>query len=101
MGEYRYRDVVNPDGIPAIVPKDLFERVQTRMTKNKKAPARRNAVVTLNYKDGTKTVSLAEIESAGLGSSLSLLGAPKNNHRGLEGVPRQLWLFFFTKVEVF
>ena len=43
MGEYSYRDVVNPDGIPAIVPKDLFERVQTRMVKNKKAPARRKA----------------------------------------------------------
>ncbi len=24
-GEYKYRDIVVPDGIPAIVPKDLFE----------------------------------------------------------------------------
>ena len=40
MGEYSYRDVVKEDGIPAIVPKDLFERVQERLAKNKKAPAR-------------------------------------------------------------
>ena len=43
MGEYKYRDIVIPDGIPAIVPKDLFNRVQERMEKNKKAPAQRKA----------------------------------------------------------
>lgn len=43
MGEYSYRDVVKADGIPAIVPKDLFERVQERLAKNKKAPARHKA----------------------------------------------------------
>ena len=43
MGEYSYRDVVKEDGIPAIVPKDLFERVQERLAKNKKAPARHKA----------------------------------------------------------
>lgn len=43
MGEYKYRDIVIPDGIPAIVPKDLFDRVQERMEKNKKAPAQRKA----------------------------------------------------------
>ena len=44
IGEYSYRDVVVPDGIPAIVPMDLFDSVQVRMTKNKKAPARHKAV---------------------------------------------------------
>ena len=44
IGEYRYRDIVNPNGIPAIVPQDLFDRVQARMAKNKKAPARTKAV---------------------------------------------------------
>ncbi len=44
IGEYRYREVVQPDGIPAIVPLKLFERVQARMEKNKKAPARFKAV---------------------------------------------------------
>jgi len=40
IGEYSYRDVVQPGGIPAIVPQDLFDRVQMRLKKNKKAPAR-------------------------------------------------------------
>ena len=43
MGEYSYRDVVKEDGIPAIVPKELFERVQECLAKNKKAPARHKA----------------------------------------------------------
>lgn len=43
MGEYSYRDVVKEDGIPAIVPKELFERVQERLAKNKKALARHKA----------------------------------------------------------
>jgi len=43
MGEYAYRDIVVPDGIPTIVPKDLFERVQEKLAKNKKAPARHKA----------------------------------------------------------
>ena len=43
IGEFKYRDVVVPDGIPAIVPLDLFERVQEKMAKNKKAPARHKA----------------------------------------------------------
>ena len=43
MGEYTFRDIVVPDGIPAIVPKELFDRVQEKMAKNKKAPARHKA----------------------------------------------------------
>ena len=43
MGEFSYRDVVVPDGIPAIVPQDLFNRVQEKLAKNKKAPARHKA----------------------------------------------------------
>jgi len=43
IGEYKYRTVVNPNGIPAIVPQDLFDRVQERRAKNKKAPARKKA----------------------------------------------------------
>lgn len=39
IGEYSYKDVVFEDGIPAIVPKELFDKVQQRMAKNKKAPA--------------------------------------------------------------
>ncbi len=43
IGEYTYRDVVVPEGIPAIVPQDLFDRVQEKLSKNKKAPARHKA----------------------------------------------------------
>lgn len=43
IGEFRYRDVIVPDGIPAIVPQDLFDRVQEKLAKNKKAPARHKA----------------------------------------------------------
>ena len=36
IGEYHYADVVVPDAVPAIVSKDLFDRVQTRMKKNRR-----------------------------------------------------------------
>lgn len=43
IGEYKYRDIIIPDGIPAIVPDDLFDRVQKKLAQNKKAPARHKA----------------------------------------------------------
>ena len=43
IGEYRYKEVVIPGGIPQIVPEELFDRVQQQMRKNKKAPARHKA----------------------------------------------------------
>ena len=43
IGEYKYGDVITLDGIPAIIDKELFERVQMRMAANKKAPARAKA----------------------------------------------------------
>ena len=39
IGEYRYNEIVVSDGIPAIVPEDLFNRVQDQLARNKKAPA--------------------------------------------------------------
>lgn len=39
IGEYRYQDVVIPNGIPAIVDMETFERVQARRKKNKVIPA--------------------------------------------------------------
>ena len=39
IGEYRYQDVVIEGGVPAIVPEELFNRVQERMEKNRHAPA--------------------------------------------------------------
>lgn len=43
IGEYKYRDVVVPDGIPAIIPQELFDKVQARLVKNRRAPARHKA----------------------------------------------------------
>ena len=43
IGEYRFKDVVVPNGIPAIISEELFERVQARMADNKKAPAKHKA----------------------------------------------------------
>ena len=43
IGEFKYRDIVHPNGIPAIVPQELFDRVQERMVTNKKAPAKHKA----------------------------------------------------------
>ena len=43
IGEYKYRDIIIPDGIPAIVPEDLFDRVQEKLAQNRKAPARHKA----------------------------------------------------------
>lgn len=43
IGEYRYKDIVLENAIPPIIPKDLFERVQMRVEKNKRAPARTKA----------------------------------------------------------
>ena len=45
IGEYSYRDIVIPNGIPAIVSQDLFDRVQVKIEKNRKAPARAKATV--------------------------------------------------------
>ena len=39
IGEYRYRDVLIPDGIPSIISKELFAMAQDRVAKNRYAPA--------------------------------------------------------------
>ena len=45
IGEYQYRDVVLPGAIPAIVESELFARVQQRMERNRKAPAKGKAEI--------------------------------------------------------
>ena len=39
IGEYRYRDIVIPGGVPAIVSEELFNRAQAKMEKNRHTPA--------------------------------------------------------------
>ena len=43
IGEYSYKDVVVPDAIPAIVSKEMFDRVTMRMTQNKHATGKAKA----------------------------------------------------------
>ena len=43
IGEYAYKDVVIPDAIPAIISKDVFERVAIRMGQNKHATGKAKA----------------------------------------------------------
>ena len=44
VGDYHYDKHIIPGGVPAIVPPDLFEQVQEKLSKNRKAPARAKAV---------------------------------------------------------
>lgn len=39
VGEYRYRDIMVPDGMPAIIPVALFESVQHKLDRGGRAPA--------------------------------------------------------------
>ena len=43
IGEYSYKGVVIPGGVPALVSEEVFNRVQERKKKNKRAPARAKA----------------------------------------------------------
>ena len=49
LGEYHYGDVIVPDGVPRIIPDDLFEEAQKRFGLNKhkpKSPEARNLEIT-------------------------------------------------------
>lgn len=39
IGEYSYQDVTIPGGVPTIVSQELFDRVQAKMERNRRAPA--------------------------------------------------------------
>ena len=43
IGEYHFKDVVVPKGVPAIIDEELFERVRRQLDRNKHAPARHKA----------------------------------------------------------
>ena len=44
VGNYIYKDVAIENGIPAIVPSDIFDKVQEMIAVNKRAPSRHKAV---------------------------------------------------------
>lgn len=43
IGEYKFKDIVVPNGVPVIVEQELFDKVQRRLEQNKKAPAKHKA----------------------------------------------------------
>ncbi|MCK9478677.1 MAG: recombinase family protein [Firmicutes bacterium] len=43
IGEYHYNGIIHPDSIPPIVSQELFDKVQERNARNKKAPAMKKA----------------------------------------------------------
>ena len=43
IGEYKYKDIVIPGGMPALIDEETFEAVQKRLKRNAKAPARGRA----------------------------------------------------------
>lgn len=63
LGEYRFRDIVHANAFPAIVSEELFNRVQEKMAKNQKAPARHKAeydyILTTKLKCGKCGVLMA------------------------------------------
>ena len=52
IGEYKYKDIIIPGGIPPIISEDIFKKVQQRMERNKHAPAKEKAKI--NYLLSTK-----------------------------------------------
>lgn len=54
-------------------------------------------VITFNYKDGAKTITLEEIENSTLGSDLTSLAAPSKNNPNLLPVGDRFgFVYFFT-----
>ena len=43
-GEYKFKDIVTPGGVPALIPIELFNAVQQRIVKTKKAPSSHKAI---------------------------------------------------------
>ncbi len=44
IGEYQYRDIIIPDGIPAVITKELFAMAQARLAKNRYSPSSTKAI---------------------------------------------------------
>lgn len=43
IGEYKFKDTVVLNGVPAIIDQDIFDKVQKRLDQNRKAPAKHKA----------------------------------------------------------
>ncbi len=62
IGEYKYRDVVVPGGVPAIVSEDVFKMAQDRLERNRRAPA--------SYKSDDRYILTTKVFCAECGSPM-------------------------------
>ena len=62
IGEYRYRDVVIPNGVPAIVDEEIFNAAQDRLEHNRRAPA--------SYKTGDRYILTTKLYCAECGAPM-------------------------------
>ncbi len=62
IGEYKYRDVVVPNGVPAIVDEEIFNAAQDRLEHNRRAPA--------SYKTGDRYILTTKLYCAECGAPM-------------------------------
>ena len=80
IGEFAFRDTVIPDGIPAIVPQDLFDRVQEKLAVNKRPRpvTRPRTIICLPPRSSAVTaalISAARAAQAGRVKSITITSA--------------------------
>lgn len=62
IGEYKYRDVVIPGGVPAIISEELFNMAQDRLERNRRAPS--------SYKSNDRYILTTKLFCAECGSPM-------------------------------
>lgn len=62
IGEYKYRDVVIPNGVPAIISEELFSMAQDRLERNRRAPS--------SYKSDDRYILTTKLFCAECGSPM-------------------------------
>lgn len=62
IGEYKYRDVVIPGGVPAIISEELFSMAQDRLERNRRAPS--------SYKSDDRYILTTKLFCAECGSPM-------------------------------
>ena len=70
IGEYKFKDIVIENGVPAIIDKDLFEKAQKKISVNKIHLYDDYALITCNHKDGTEKITLDDIEELNVSKPL-------------------------------
>ena len=92
IGELSFRDIVVPDAIPAIVPKDLLDRVQKRLNKNMRvARQTRNICIRAGEKCSSGQFLLYNVVQCGI------LNATTQNLYIKENIDETVFMFALFK----